>query len=70
MEDTKRDIRLYYYSAGQLTIWRAKKKGMHYFDDIFSAKAFIAVHDLKNRKKQWVIVEYFGAYDSKILEVI
>lgn len=71
----ERDLRLYYYESGQLI-----KEGRgsnqdrpHLFTDINLLKEHVDF--LRNNykscfKKQFVVVEYFDKYKSKIIEVI
>lgn len=67
----KRDIRLYYYEAGQLYKY-TNKKGMYLFDSPGDAISFIDKINEKSHLKgrQWVVTEYFEIYKSKILTVI
>lgn len=69
------DIRIYYYTAGQL-----KKEGhlknRHQHPSIDSAKAYLnrLCESRKDRgwkmEKQYILVEYTGAYESKIIEIV
>lgn len=68
----KRDIRLYYYDAGQLKKNDTRKK-YHHFETLEEVREMIESY--KYRKldihfRQWVIVEYFDKYKSKIIEII
>lgn len=71
-ENPNRDIRLYSYSSGQLSKQGRGKTGPrpHIFKSVEECKAHIEM--LRNRKFQYqfVITEYFGTYDSTILEVV
>jgi|694.fasta_scaffold00478_44 hypothetical protein len=71
-----RDIRLYYYDNGTLKK-NGSRKGEHLFESIEQLKNYL--EDKRNNslrlKKfynivQFVIVEYFDKYKSKIIEVI
>ena len=73
-----RDLRLYYYGNGTLYRWGRGKTGgyRHQYNDIEDIRNKIT--DLFNsspsyryyRTKQFPIVEYFKAYNSKIIELI
>lgn len=70
-----RDLRLYYYESGQLT-----KEGRgsaqsrpHLFSNIDLLKEhvnFLRKNYKSCFEKQFVVVEYFDKYKSKIIEVI
>jgi hypothetical protein len=65
------DIRLYYYDCGTLH----KIKGLHKFKSIKEAKEalkkYVSVPFYKKTKyKQYILVEYYAPYDSKIIELI
>ena len=71
-----RDLRLYIYETGGLVKSGKSKSKInnsqrHLFEDIEQMKHHI--NWLKEKSKVWrqyIIVEYFGKYDSKILEII
>ena len=65
----KRDIRLYYYQGGQL-LKSGRRKGEHLFDDEDSLKDYTLRRDARSGvKHQWVMVEYYDTFSSKILQV-
>lgn len=70
-----RDLRLYTYSYGNLTKFGSSKKKInnsqrHFFEDIEKLKHHIEWLSGRHTNTQFVIVEYFETYNSKILEVI
>jgi len=74
MENAKRDIRLYEYDNGTLRKTGRGKTGArpHLFDTIEKCEGHIAFLREKyksNASKQYLIVEYFGAYDSQIIKL-
>ena len=72
MENPNRDIRLYQYTPGQLVKQGKGKTGPrpHIFNSVEACESHIEM--LRNRKfrYQYVIVEYFGTYESTILKVV
>lgn len=75
MENNKRDFRLYQYSSGQLQKIGRGKTGArpHQFDEY--EKCSNHIDFLRNKYKgyqntQFVITEYFGPYDSRIVTVL
>jgi hypothetical protein len=75
MENIKRDFRLYQYNSGQLQKVGRGKTGPrpHLFEDYDACSNFIDL--LRDKYKgyketQFVIVEYFGAYNSRIVRVL
>lgn len=75
METIKRDFRLYQYNSGQLQKVGRGKTGPrpHLFEDYESC--LIMVDFLRWKYKgykdtQFVIVEYFGAYNSRIVQIL
>ena len=75
MENVKRDFRLNQYNSGQLQKVGRGKTGPrpHLFEDYETCSNFIDL--LRDKYKgyketQFVIVEYFGAYNSRIVRVL
>ena len=72
LKEAKRDIRLYEYSgAGSINKTSSNNKG-HKFKNVDDAKDFIAAKNdrLFRRQTQYLIIEYTGKYESKIIEVL
>jgi hypothetical protein len=75
MENTKRDFRLYQYNSGQLQKVGRGKTGPkpHLFEDYDSCLNIVDFFRDKYKgykDTQFVIVEYFGAYNSRIVQVL
>lgn len=75
MEATKRDFRLYQYNSAQLQKVGRGKTGPrpHLFEDYESCSNMVDF--LRDKYKgyvdtQFVIIEYFGAYNSRIVRVL
>ena len=75
METNKGDFRLYHYDSGQLLKMGRGKTGTrpHLFEDYESCSNMVDF--LRDKYKgykdiQFVIVEYFGAYNSRIVRVL
>lgn len=74
MTPKNRDLRLYQFRAGVLFKFGRGKTGLkrHFYDSLEDIKDFL--ESLKSSKlrgeKQFVIVEYLGPYESKIIETI
>lgn len=68
MED-KRDIRLYYYTAGQLKKFNQFRGNTHNYTSLEDCIAYIDTKILSGRW-QFVIVEYTDKYESKIISII
>lgn len=74
MTPKNRDLRLYQLRAGVLFKFGRGKTGLkrHFYNSLEDIKDFL--ESLKSSKlrgeKQFVIVEYLGPYESKIIEII
>lgn len=74
MTPKNRDLRLYQFRAGVLFKFGRGKTGLkrHFYNSLEDIKDFL--ESLKSSKlrgeKQFVIVEYLGPYESKIIETI
>jgi len=71
----KRDLRLYEYGYGTLkkvgsSRSKVNNSQRHFFDDIEQLKTHINWLKSKRQNTQFIIIEYFGTYNSKILEII
>jgi hypothetical protein len=77
--ENKRDIRLYQYSAGGLQKVGRNKTGLrpHLFESVEKCEEHIEW--LRNKYKssykaddntQYLVIEYFGSYESKILKLL
>lgn len=62
----KLDIRVYYYQSGSLVKCYGTKK--HFHPSVESAEEFIEREKIRF-DRQFVIVQYFERYQSKILKV-
>lgn len=68
-----RDLRLYYYNSGNLCKFGRGKTGnrKHFYKTIEEVQNQIVWEHTKTKVNlQFVIVEYFDNYNSKIIEVI
>jgi hypothetical protein len=70
-----RDIRLYYYQAGGLIKNQGGMKKHHLFNSLEECKEYIENPKSDALKylysyRQFVIIEYFDKYKSKIIEII
>ena len=70
-----RDLRLYTYNSGNLTKFGSSKRKVnnsqrHFFEDIDQLRHHINWLKEKKYRYQFVIIEYFETYSSKILEII
>lgn len=75
MENNKRDFRLYQYNSGQLQKIGKGKTGPrpHQFSelDICSNHVDYLRHKYKGyRDTQFIVVEYFGPYNSRIVTIL
>lgn len=69
----KKDYRIYYYTNGTLHKHGYSKTGnarlRHFYDDLSEAET--QINTLLNVSKiQFIIVEYTGKYNSKIIKII
>ena len=64
-----RDLRLYYYGNGQLYKLGHTKK-THKFTTLKDCRERIKWLNSKNYVYQYVIIEYFGTHNSRIIEII
>lgn len=74
MEEVKRDLRVYQYNCGQLQKVGRGKTGPrpHIFNDIEGCTNHISFLREKykgHKDTQFIVVEYFGPYDSKIVQM-